>query len=59
MLYALVSYLVVVRRGQRFAAAIGNLEARLEVAVDIHETPFVFPLFALFVVLNLPWLVKC
>ena len=41
------------------SAAVGDLDAGLEVAVDVHETPLVFPLFALFVVFDLPWLIEC
>jgi hypothetical protein len=41
------------------AVAIGNLDAGLDVAINVHEAPFVFPLFTLFIVADLPWFVEC
>ena len=43
---------------QGSAAAVRDLDARLEVAVDVHEAPFVLPFFALFVVADLPGFVE-
>jgi hypothetical protein len=43
----------------RFAATVGNLEARLEVTSRVHETPFIFPILVRSIVLDLPWLVEC
>jgi hypothetical protein len=43
----------------RFAATVGNLEARLEVTSRVHETPFVFPILFRSIVHDLPWLVEC
>lgn len=47
------------KRWQGRAAAVGDLEPGLEVAVHVHETPLVLPLFPLLVVADLPWFVKC
>lgn len=44
------------RRG--LAATIGDLDAGLEIAVHVHESPFVFPLFAGCVVADFPGFVK-
>jgi hypothetical protein len=41
------------------SSAIGNLQAGLDVAVDVHEAPFVFPIFARLIVPDFPWLVEC
>jgi len=46
------------KRWKCLAGAIGNLEAWLDVAVDVHEAPFVFPFLALLVVADLPWLIE-
>jgi hypothetical protein len=40
------------------AAAVRNLDARLEVAVDVHEAPLVFPVLTRLVVLDFPGLVE-
>ena len=40
------------------AAAVRNLDARLEVAVYVHEAPLVFPVLARLVVLDFPGLVE-
>jgi hypothetical protein len=42
----------------RFAAAIRNVHTVLQFSVDVHEAPFVFPLFAIRIVCNLPRLVE-
>lgn len=42
----------------RLSAAVGDLDAVLELSAGVHEAPFVFPLFALLVESNLPRLVK-
>lgn len=36
-----------------------NLHARLDVSVDVHQSPLVFPFLALLVVADFPWLVEC
>jgi hypothetical protein len=40
------------------AAAVRDLDARLEVAVHVHEAPLVFPILARLVVLDFPGLVE-
>lgn len=40
------------------ATAVGDLEARLDLASGVHESPLVFPLFAGGVILDLPGLIK-
>lgn len=47
-----------VKRWQRLPSAVGDLYVGLEVSVNIHQPPFIFPLFALLVVADLPWLVE-
>jgi hypothetical protein len=40
------------------AAAVGDLEALFDFASRIHEAPFVFPFFVLYVKLDFPGFVK-
>lgn len=41
------------------SGAVRDFQAGLDVAVDVHEAPFVFPVLARCIVADLPWLVKC
>jgi hypothetical protein len=45
-------------RRKCLSVAARDLETGLDVAVDVHETPFVFPVLAWLVVADLPWLVE-
>lgn len=46
------------RSRNRLAATIGDLDARLQIASRVHQPPFVFPLLAGRVVLDLPRLIE-
>lgn len=41
------------------ASTVGNFQARFQFPSGIHETPFIFPFFTVFVELLLPRLVEC
>lgn len=44
--------------GNRLASTVRYGQSRLQVAINIHQTPFVFPFFACLIETLFPWFIK-